>query len=52
MKKIILPFLLFSILFSCKDDKVIKTQGAQTPVKNQVVKDSAVSDEVFVRGGC
>lgn len=48
MKKIILPFLLFSILFSCKDDKVIKTHGAQTPVKNQVVKDSAVSDEVLV----
>lgn len=48
MKKIILPFLVFSILFSCKDDKLVKAQGSPTPVKNEVVKDSAANDEVVV----
>lgn len=47
MKKIILPFLVLSILFSCKDDKKVRTQESQNPAKNQIAKDSVVNDDVI-----
>ncbi|MDA6068602.1 hypothetical protein NJT12_03120 [Flavobacterium sp. AC] len=48
MKNIILTFLVFSILVSCKDDKLVKSQKSQIPVKTQIVKDSVVRDEDIV----
>lgn len=39
---------MLSILFSCKDNKGTKTQKKQNTVKNLIVKDSALADEIVV----